>query len=58
MKYCRFVFENQAFYGVVENRAGELWIVDLADAPEEDLACRLAHEKAQRHGASISSRCH
>ncbi|MGB6193920.1 MAG: fumarylacetoacetate hydrolase family protein [Terracidiphilus sp.] len=46
MKYCRFVFENQALYGVVENRAGEFWIVDLADAPEEDLAYRLAHEKA------------
>ena len=46
MKYCRFLFENQALYGVVENRAGELWIVDLADAPEEDLAYRLAHETA------------
>lgn len=46
MKYCRFVFENQTLYGVVEKRAGELWIVDLADAPEEDLACKLAHAKA------------
>ncbi len=46
MKYCRFLFENQALYGVVEERGGELWIVDLADAPEEDLACRLAHAKA------------
>lgn len=46
MKYCRFLFENQALYGVVEQRAGELWIVDLADAPEGDLAYRLAHAKA------------
>jgi 2-keto-4-pentenoate hydratase/2-oxohepta-3-ene-1,7-dioic acid hydratase in catechol pathway len=46
MKYCRFLFENQALYGVVESRAGELWIVDLADAPEEDLAYKLAHAKA------------
>ena len=46
MKYCRFVFENQALYGVVEERAGEFWIVDLAEAPEEDLAYRLAHARA------------
>src|SRR5579871_5453765 len=46
MKYCRFLFEEQALYGVVEERAGEFWIVDLADAPEEDLANRLAHETA------------
>ena len=46
MKYCRFLFENQALYGAVEERGGELWIVDLADAPEEDLAYRLAHAKA------------
>jgi 2-keto-4-pentenoate hydratase/2-oxohepta-3-ene-1,7-dioic acid hydratase in catechol pathway len=46
MKYCRFVFENQTLYGVVEARGGEWWIVDLADAPEEDLAYKLAHAKA------------
>ncbi len=46
MRYCRFLFEDQALYGVVEERAGEFWIVDLADAPEEDLAYRLAHETA------------
>lgn len=45
MKYCRFVFEQRAHYGVVEERAGELWIVDLAAAPEEDLAYRLEHGK-------------
>jgi 2-keto-4-pentenoate hydratase/2-oxohepta-3-ene-1,7-dioic acid hydratase in catechol pathway len=41
MKYCRFLFENQTHYGAVEERNGELWIVDLAPAPEEDLAFRL-----------------
>ncbi|HUX28304.1 MAG TPA: fumarylacetoacetate hydrolase family protein [Terracidiphilus sp.] len=50
MKYCRFLFEDQALYGKVEDRAGEPWIVDLivdlAAAPEEDLAFRLAHERA------------
>jgi 2-keto-4-pentenoate hydratase/2-oxohepta-3-ene-1,7-dioic acid hydratase in catechol pathway len=45
MKYCRFDFEGHAHYGVVEERAGELWIVDLADAPEEDLAYKLAHAR-------------
>lgn len=46
MRYCRFVFEDQALYGTVEERAGELWIVDLASAPEEDLAYKIAHAKA------------
>lgn len=46
MKYCRFQFEKNILYGVVENRGGELWIVDLANAPEEDLEYRLAHAKA------------
>ncbi len=46
MKYCRFQFENQTLYGTVEKRAGEWWIVDLADAPEEDLEYKLAHAKA------------
>ena len=46
MKYCRFVFEGRTHYGKVEERAGELWIVDLADAPEEDLAFRLEHGRA------------
>lgn len=46
MKYCRFEFEGHAHYGKVETRAGEHWIVDLAEAPEEDLAYRLAHAKA------------
>ena len=46
MKYCRFEFEKQTLYGTVEKRAGEWWIVDLADAPEEDLEYKLAHAKA------------
>jgi len=46
MKYCRFLFENQTHYGAVEDRAGELWIVDLISAPEEDLAFRLQHGRA------------
>jgi 2-keto-4-pentenoate hydratase/2-oxohepta-3-ene-1,7-dioic acid hydratase in catechol pathway len=46
MKYCRFQFENQTLYGTVEKRAGEWWIVDLANAPEEDLEYKLAHATA------------
>jgi 2-keto-4-pentenoate hydratase/2-oxohepta-3-ene-1,7-dioic acid hydratase in catechol pathway len=46
MKYCRFRFENQVMYGAVEERGGEPWIVDLAPAPEEDLAYRLAQHSA------------
>ena len=46
MRYCRFVFEQHAHYGVVEERGGEPWIVDLAQAPEEDLAYKLAHLRA------------
>jgi 2-keto-4-pentenoate hydratase/2-oxohepta-3-ene-1,7-dioic acid hydratase in catechol pathway len=46
MRYCRFLFENQTHYGAVEDRDGEPWIVDLARAPEEDLAFRLEHGRA------------
>jgi 2-keto-4-pentenoate hydratase/2-oxohepta-3-ene-1,7-dioic acid hydratase in catechol pathway len=54
MKYCRFLLDNQVHYGVVEDRGGqpqtephaEPWIVDLARAPEEDLAFRLTHGRA------------
>jgi 2-keto-4-pentenoate hydratase/2-oxohepta-3-ene-1,7-dioic acid hydratase in catechol pathway len=46
MKYCRFLFENQTHYGAVEDRDGEPWIVDLARAPDEDLAFRLEHHRA------------
>ena len=47
MKYCRFSFEDHVHYGVVEVRGGELWIVDMADAPEEDLAYQLANARAK-----------
>jgi 2-keto-4-pentenoate hydratase/2-oxohepta-3-ene-1,7-dioic acid hydratase in catechol pathway len=46
MKYCRFQFESQILYGVVEDRGGEAWIVDLAKAPDEDLENKLAHANA------------
>jgi len=45
MKYCRFVFEGDPHYGRVETRGGEFWIVDLAEAPEEDFAYRVAHAR-------------
>lgn len=46
MKYCRFRFENQIEYGVVEDRGGEAWIVDLMHAPEEDTVAHLAKARA------------
>jgi len=45
MRYCRFLFENQTHYGAVEDRAGEPWIVALANAPEEDLSFHLEHAR-------------
>jgi 2-keto-4-pentenoate hydratase/2-oxohepta-3-ene-1,7-dioic acid hydratase in catechol pathway len=46
MRYCRFLFEGKTHYGKVEDRGGEPWITDLAEAPEEDLAFRLEHGRA------------
>jgi 2-keto-4-pentenoate hydratase/2-oxohepta-3-ene-1,7-dioic acid hydratase in catechol pathway len=46
MKYCRFLLDDQAHYGAVEDRDGEPWIVDLARAPEEDLTFRLTHGRS------------
>jgi 2-keto-4-pentenoate hydratase/2-oxohepta-3-ene-1,7-dioic acid hydratase in catechol pathway len=37
MRTCRFLLDGQVHYGVVEERDGELWMTDLAEAPEEDL---------------------
>jgi 2-keto-4-pentenoate hydratase/2-oxohepta-3-ene-1,7-dioic acid hydratase in catechol pathway len=48
MRYCRFRFENEIQYGSVEDRGGEPWIVDLAHAPDEDLAFHL--ERARGSG--------
>lgn len=46
MKYCRFRFENHVEYGVVEDRGGEPWIVDLMHAPDEDAAAHLVRARA------------
>ena len=46
MRYCRFRFENKIEYGVVEDRGGEAWIVDLMHAPEEDTSAHLAKARA------------
>lgn len=49
MKYCRFLFEGVIHYGLVEVRgqgATEPWIVDLTEAPEDDLAFHLARARA------------
>src|SRR5689334_1628302 len=46
MRYCRFRFENQVEYGVVESRGGEPWIVDLMHAPQEDALAHLARARA------------
>jgi 2-keto-4-pentenoate hydratase/2-oxohepta-3-ene-1,7-dioic acid hydratase in catechol pathway len=54
MKYCRFLFEDQPFYGKVEQRGGEPWIVDLASAPEEDVAFHLAHARAEAVKAVVT----
>jgi 2-keto-4-pentenoate hydratase/2-oxohepta-3-ene-1,7-dioic acid hydratase in catechol pathway len=46
MRYCRFLFEDHIQYGRIEDRGGEPWIVDLIDAPEEDLAFHLERARA------------
>jgi len=55
MKYCRFLLDNQPHYGAVKDRAGELWIVDLAQAPEEDLAFHLAHARSAAPSLDFAS---
>jgi len=55
MKVCRFVFENQPRYGAVEDRDGEQWIVRLIEAPEEDLAYRIARVGATADGGNFAS---
>lgn len=54
MKYCRFRFEDESHYGVVEIRGGEHWIVDLAEPPEEDVAYRLAKLHAEAVHALVT----
>jgi len=48
MKYCRFLFKGQIHYGLIEDRADEPWIVDLTDAPEDDLGFHLARARASK----------
>jgi 2-keto-4-pentenoate hydratase/2-oxohepta-3-ene-1,7-dioic acid hydratase in catechol pathway len=48
MRYCRFVFEGQVHYGKVEDRGNEPWIVDLAQAPADDLAFQVARAHASK----------
>jgi 2-keto-4-pentenoate hydratase/2-oxohepta-3-ene-1,7-dioic acid hydratase in catechol pathway len=50
MKYCRFILNDQIHYGSVENRNGELWINDLVQSPEEDLAFRLKYGRSAALG--------
>jgi 2-keto-4-pentenoate hydratase/2-oxohepta-3-ene-1,7-dioic acid hydratase in catechol pathway len=46
MKYCRFLFEDQLHYGVIEERDHEPWIVDFAPAPDEDTAFHLSRARS------------
>ena len=50
MKYCRFLFEGPDSVWRGGGRGGELWIVDLAEAPEEDLAYQLG---MHAHGGEV-----
>jgi 2-keto-4-pentenoate hydratase/2-oxohepta-3-ene-1,7-dioic acid hydratase in catechol pathway len=54
MRYCRFLFEDRIQYGAVEDRGGELWIVDLRPAPEEDAAFHLARARASAMDALVT----
>ncbi len=50
MKYCRFNLNRQTHYGAVEDRNGELWITNLIQPPEEDLAVRLKQGRSAAFG--------
>jgi 2-keto-4-pentenoate hydratase/2-oxohepta-3-ene-1,7-dioic acid hydratase in catechol pathway len=54
MRYCRFLFEGQTFYGAVEERGGNWWIVDLAAIPEEDAACHLERKRMEAVQAVVT----
>ncbi|MGB7264071.1 MAG: fumarylacetoacetate hydrolase family protein [Terracidiphilus sp.] len=47
MKYCRFLHDGHIRYGAVADREGELWITELAPAPAEDLAYRVALQESE-----------
>ena len=53
MKYCRFLLDNDPHYGIVEDRDGEPWIIDLTAAPEEDDRSRLIHGRSTALGFSF-----
>jgi 2-keto-4-pentenoate hydratase/2-oxohepta-3-ene-1,7-dioic acid hydratase in catechol pathway len=53
MKYCRFLLDDEVQYGAVEERDGELWVVDMARAPQEDLGFRLIHGQATSWNADF-----
>lgn len=55
MKYCRFRFENQIMYGAVEDRGGEPWIVDLAEAPDDDLGFHLGRARVLATDALVTA---
>ena len=58
MKYCRFLYEGQVHYGVVEERGGELWIVDLTPLPGGGPgAASWSHGQSDFDGVSTLSRC-
>lgn len=48
------MFENEPFYGKVEQRGGESWIVDLAPVPEEDVVFHLARARAEAVKAVVT----
>jgi 2-keto-4-pentenoate hydratase/2-oxohepta-3-ene-1,7-dioic acid hydratase in catechol pathway len=54
MNYCRFLFEGETFYGVVEERGSNWWIVDLAAIPEEDAACHLERRRMEAVQAVVT----
>jgi 2-keto-4-pentenoate hydratase/2-oxohepta-3-ene-1,7-dioic acid hydratase in catechol pathway len=50
MRSCRFRLGGEIQYGVVEERGSELWITDLAEAPEEDLLFRIQPGRSRALG--------
>src|SRR6202453_1946726 len=51
MKYCRFLLDDQPYYGTVQDRPGitgspEPWIVELQSAPDDDHEFRRYHSRS------------
>ncbi len=58
MRYCRFLLDDQPYYGTVEDRPGsngnaEPWIVDLQSAPDDDLDFRRYHSRSNPNSFSF-----